>query len=292
MERAADLSRRALLLTAAGAALGAQPGNEFFALDTAMVRNLGKDFVQESDVELLKSLGYGGTALVVPRPESWRHLTGNVLPWLEKRRLKHYAVYTTAQISEHAYTLDPELANHWRVLKQWKTIVWLPVASNSFKPSDPAGDDLAVAAVREAADRAAEHGLRISVYPHVRNLVERVGDAVRIVRKVDRPNAGVTFNLCHWLRVEGADHLDRTLEEAGPYLSVVTINGADRDGKEWIQPLDSGDFDVAMLLRKLRKLGYRGPIGLQGYNVAVRYNIEPAENLRRSMDAWRALATS
>jgi sugar phosphate isomerase/epimerase len=200
-------------------------------------------------------------------------------------------VYTTAQIGERAFTLDPELSNHWHVLQKWETVVWLPVASNYFKPSDPSGDDLAVAAVREAADRAAEHGLRVSVYPHVRNLVERVGDAVRIVRKVDRPNAGVTFNLCHWLRVEGTENLDSTLEEARPYLSLVTINGADRDGKEWIQPLDSGDFDLALLLRKLAKLGYRGPIGLQGYNIAVRYDIEPAENLRRSMAAWRNLAT-
>jgi sugar phosphate isomerase/epimerase len=292
MERPADLSRRAMLFAAASAALGAPLRNEFFALDTAMVRNLGKDLLTEADIENLKTLGYGGTALVVPRPDSWRHLTTNVLPWLQKRNLKHYAVYTAVQIGERDYRLDPELESHWPVLKKWQTVLWLPVSSNHFQPSDPAGDTLVVNAVREAADRAAKYGLSVSVYPHFRNLVERVSDAVRIVRKVDRPNAGVTFNLCHWLRVEGADHLDRTLDEARPYLNLVTINGADRDGKEWIQPLDSGDFDVRMLLRKLQRLGYQGPIGLQGYNVAVRYNIEPVENLRRSMVTWRKLSAS
>jgi len=40
-------------------------------------------------------------------------------------------------------------------------------------------------------------------------------------------------------------------------------------------------------LAALERLGYRGPIGLQGYDVANQLGIEPAENLRRSMAAWR-----
>jgi len=57
-----------------------------------------------------------------------------------------------------------------------------------------------------------------------------------------------------------------------------------------IQPLDRGDFDVRELLAELQRLGYRGPIGLQGYDVANHLGIEPAENLRRSMAAWRDYA--
>jgi len=117
-----------------------------------------------------------------------------------------------------------------------------------------------------------------------------VGDVVRLAEKSERKNVGVTFNLCHWLRTDGAGSMERVLKLAIPRLSVVTINGADRDGKEWIQPLDSGNFDVAALLRELQRLGYRGPIGLQGWNVANRYKIEPAENLKRSIGAWKKLA--
>jgi hypothetical protein len=72
-------------------------------------------------------------------------------------------------------------------------------------------------------------------------------------------------------------------------LSVVTINGADRDAKDWIQPLDSGDFDVAAFLKALDAAGFKGPIGLQGYSVAARLKITPEENLRRSMTAWKKL---
>jgi sugar phosphate isomerase/epimerase len=67
------------------------------------------------------------------------------------------------------------------------------------------------------------------------------------------------------------------------------VDGADRDGKNWIRPLDQGDFDVAAFLKVLRDAGYSGPIGLQGFSVAARLRIAPAANLERSMPAWRAL---
>jgi sugar phosphate isomerase/epimerase len=87
----------------------------------------------------------------------------------------------------------------------------------------------------------------------------------------------------------------RTLKLAMPKLALVTINGADREGKDWkhlIQPLDQGNFDLSAFLRRLQTLGYRGPIGLQGYDVAKNFQIEPAENLRRSMAAWMNLTSS
>ena len=63
---------------------------------------------------------------------------------------------------------------------------------------------------------------------------------------------------------DGFEHLNEVLEAAAPRLNMVTINGADRDGKEWIQPLDSGNFDVAALLVRLAALGYRGPNRVAG----------------------------
>lgn len=56
---------------------------------------------------------------------------------------------------------------------------------------------------------------------------------------------------------------------------------------DMIQPLDSGDFDMAAFLSALHRFGYRGPVGLQGWSVATEFQIEPAENLRRSMAAWK-----
>ena len=277
------------LFALVGAAAGAQPSNEFFAMDTAMVKKLGT-LLERSDVETLAALGYRGVAPVAWDTATWDNLTRKLIPLLDENKLKLYAVYSSARVDRDAITIDPGIKQHVAALKGRGTIICLPVASKDFKPSDPAGDDMAVAAVREVADAAAAYGLSVSLYPHFGNLIQRVEDAVRIADKTGRANVGVTFNLCHWLRTDGPDSLGRVLKLAMPRLSLVTINGADRNGKDWgqlIQPLDRGDFDIAELLAELERLGYRGPIGLQGYDVANHLGIEPVENLRRSMAAWQ-----
>jgi sugar phosphate isomerase/epimerase len=269
--------------------------NEFFAMDTAMVKSLAKDVLQQADIERLAALGYAGLGPVVPNAAAWQRLNEQILPWLDARKLKLYAVYSGLQVAGDLYTIDPELKRNLPSLKGRGTVIWLPIVSKAFKPSDPEGDALAVAAVREVADLAALQGLAISLYPHAGSLTERVSDAVRIADKTGRANVGVTFNLCHWLRTDGPDSMERVLKLALPRLSLVTINGADRDGKDWvklIQPLDSGTFDVAAFLGALHGLGYRGPIGLQGYAVANNQKIEPSENLTRSMAAWKKMAPS
>lgn len=88
-----------------------------------------------------------------------------------------------------------------------------------------------------------------------------------MAEKVDRPNVGVMFNLCHWLRVDQSRDCRSLLHRAMPRLWAVSINGADvHDEKpgwdHYIQPLDRGSFDVAGLLKTLDELGYKGPIGL------------------------------
>jgi hypothetical protein len=271
-----------------------QMPNEFFAMDTAMVRNLGT-LLTKPDIELLAKLHYRGVGPVAFDEATWRHLVDAVLPWLDDDDLKLYAAYSWAHVEREGFTVDPGINENLPALKSRKTIIWLPVTSKELKPSDPAGDAMAVAAVREVADNAAEYGCSVSLYPHFGSLVERVADAVRIAGKAERANVGVTFNLCHWLRTDGPESMNRVLRLALPKLSLVTINGADRNGKDWkqlIQPLDQGDFDVSALLRQLQNLGYRGPIGLQGYDVAKNFQIEPSENLRRSMATWRKLTAN
>jgi sugar phosphate isomerase/epimerase len=286
----------AILLFAGRLPLSAQPSggaapiqNEFFALDTAMLKDLSKDRLQRADIETVAALGYAGIAPVAGDQARWQYLTESVLPWMDEKKLKLFAIFTWVRIDRGQYSVDPGIKQNLAALQGRGAAIWLSVQSQDFKPSDPAADTLAVAAIREVADAAAVYNVPVSLYPHLAYLAERVGDAVRLAEKSGRPNVGVTFNLCHWLRTDGADSMERVLKLAISRLSLVTINGADRDGKAWIQPLDSGTFDVGALLRELQRLGYRGPIGLQGWNVANQYQIEPAQNLKRSMEAWKRL---
>ena len=112
--------------------------------------------------------------------------------------------------------------------------------------------------------------------------------AIDLADKVDHPNLGVMFNLCHFLINENEKDLERILERASPRLFSVSTNGADIDGKDWttlIQPLDEGTFPQKRLLDALRKIGYSGPVTLQCFNIKG----DKRAKLKRSISAWKVL---
>jgi hypothetical protein len=78
------------------------------------------------------------------------------------------------------------------------------------------------------------------------------------------------------------------IEEAAPHLFCVSINGADSGGGNAIQTLDKGSYDVRIVLQKLHAVGYKGPIGLQCYNIKG----DPKTLLTGSMSAWKKLNAS
>lgn len=265
--------------------------NAFFAMDTAMVRTLGTP-LHHSDIQALAELRYKGLGAAAMNESEWSHLVQHVIPWLDGYHLKLYAAYGMVDVQRGGFTVSSGIKRNIAALRGRGTFIWLLVRSKDFGPSDPAGDQMAVEAIRSVADEAARAGCSVSIYPHFGLLVQRVADAVRLCDKANRGNLSVTFNLCHWLRTDGPASMDSDLKLAKPHLSLVTINGANRNGKNWkqlIQPLGQGDFDLSAFLRALQSLDYRGPIGLQGYDVANNFHIAPIENLRRSMAAWNRL---
>ena len=251
--------------------------NPFFAMDTGL--GDGKHNTPAARAATLAELGYAGSDLGG---------TGRIpetLKAYDARKLKLFAIYVGANIDSDK--VAPALARAIKQLKGRQTVLWMPLSSGKHKCSDPAGDAKAVALLRKIADLASESGLRIAMYPHTGSWVERVEDAARVARKTGRKNVGATFNLCHWLQVDGKD-LEASLAAAGDRLFVVTINGADKGAKGWgrlIQTLDKGTFDVGSVLAILRKMKFTGPIGLQAYGIRG----DSKANLRRSMAAWRKL---
>lgn len=182
----------------------------------------------------------------------------------------------------------PGMKDQIRKLKGTDTIFWLCVLGR--KDKDNVRDDQAVAVIRDLAAAAEEVGVRMAIYPHAGHYTSTARDALRVAKKVDRKNVGVTITLCHELACDQGPELTRIIEEVAPHLFVVTINGADRKEKGkplgWdrlIQPLGQGDFDVYAVLKKLKTVGYRGPIGLQCYGLKG----DPLVHLRQSIRAWK-----
>ncbi|MBL8752808.1 MAG: methyltransferase domain-containing protein, partial [Planctomycetes bacterium] len=163
--------------------------------------------------------------------------------------------------------------------------LWLALRHDGAPRRDPSGDAAALTALRALLPAAREHGVAIALYPHHDFWLETLADALRLAAALDDPRVGVCFNLCHHLRTGGGDP-GAALRDAAPRLLAVTVNGADAAGRDWatlIRPLDEGDVELGGLLATLTTIGYRGPIALQGFGIAL-----PArEHLARSLAAWR-----
>lgn len=255
--------------------------NPFFAMDTGTKDDKHK--TAKEQVEMVKVLGYAGIGCTAGKG------LGEMLEELEKNGLRLFAVYLGANIDTDQPKYGPELKEAIGVLKGSNAMLWLFVQSKKLKPSSQEGDASAVEVIRGIADMAAESEVRVSLYPHTGFWVERVEDAIRVAKKVDRKNVGITFNLCHWLRTDDEENMKSLIKSAMPYLFVVSINGADSGGKDWkqlIQTLDRGSFNIQRFLKVLYKSGYTGPIGLQGYGIGG----DAYDNLNRSMGAWHKLS--
>jgi len=252
----------------------------FFAMDTA-TKDTAHQTAKEQ-VQMVNELGYAGIGCTAGKE------LGEMAKELDKNGLRLFTVYLGVNIDPDQPKYGPELKETIQVLKGRNAILWLFVLSKQHKPSSLAGDDRAVEILREVADMAAEANVRVALYPHTGFWIERVEDAVRVAKKVNRKNVGVTFNLCHWLMVDDEKNMKSLIESAMPHLFVVTINGADSGGKDWktlIQTLDRGTFDMRGFLKTLADSGYTGPIGFQGYGIGG----DARENLKLTMDAWQKL---
>ncbi len=235
----------------------------------------------EEQAALLEELGYDGAGHL------WLDELAERIATLDRHGLRLFQVALRVNIAPDTIPYDPRLEEILALVKDRDAMLALLISGGP--PSDPGGDARAVELVREIAGLAAGAGVRVVLYPHSGDWLERVEDALRIVDKAECPNVGVMFNLCHWLKVSGEEDLEPLLTRAMPRLFAVSIHGADRAPEiragtgNWIQPLDSGSFDVDALLDLLQDLGYRGPVGLQCYGIPG----DARGHLRRSMAAWR-----
>jgi len=266
--------------TFADEASAARPAFFAFCMDThdSQKRTL------EQQAALLEELGYDGAGHL------WLDNLEERIKTLDAHGLRLFQVYLQVNIAADANSpYDPRLKESLPLLRGRKTM--LALLMSGAAPSDPALDERAVALVQEIADMANEAGVRVALYPHSGNWLEHVEDGLRIVQKAKRPNVGVMFNLCHWLKVDDEKNLKPLLTSAMPHLFAVSIHGADRAEAihagtgNWIQPLGNGSFDVGALLDTLRELGYQGPVGLQCYGIPG----DARDHLTKSITAWRRL---
>ncbi len=256
------------------------PGRGFFALcvgnHDAKKRSVPDQF------RLIAEMGFDGVG-----DPLWlgQEMDAN-LKLMDELKLCPAMLYVRVNVSPKAkQAYDPRIKDALARLKGRGTV--LCVLMQGLKPGDASGLDHGAALLRELGDMAAASGMKVSIYHHMSDWTQNLSFALEVVRKADRPNVGVNFNLCHWLMADGDKDYRAFLRANVGRVFVVTLNGAKLGSKTWtnglIQPLDCGDFDNLELLKLLKELDYRGPIGLMCYGVGG----DAREHLVRSMKVWK-----
>jgi sugar phosphate isomerase/epimerase len=237
----------------------------------------GLGFGTDAEVAaFLKKNGYAGASQV----HSGTSLAGMVAAY-EKSGLKVLSVYRdVSEIGENMEDLRP-LAGKGALIE---------LTVRKLTPETHVR-------IREICKLAEGLDMQVAIYPHHGFGIATMPQAIKmasivdqsIPRKEGRPSLGVMFNLCHFLRNEKPTDLEKVINEAGDYLFAVSISGADTEGKDWpslIKPLGQGDFNMERFLAALRKSGFDGHFSLQCFALKG----DKKENLRASMNAWKALA--
>ena len=220
----------------------------------------------DDEAQALKKLGYDGIGSI-----STRNLDKRIAAY-EAVGLRVFSIYVSLG--------DPSIPKAIGQLKGRKATVELTVRKKI--------DTGTVTAIQELADLAAKADVRIALYPHAGFAIAKIDPALELIEKVDRQNVGVMFNLCHFLMNEKHQDLEATIERAGSKIFAASTCGADRAGRSWsvlIRPLDQGNFKQARLFAALKKINFRGAVGLQCY--AVRG--DKKSNLQRSIKAWQQI---
>jgi len=269
-----------LLLTATLAA--AEPVR-FFAMDTA-ARQAPADCAA-----VLAELGYDGFG---GRPATAKAFAAE----LGQRKVAFVNAYHVTKFAHDDAGLPADLVQAIQALEGLDATLWLGLQQvrlpAGLKAGPTTGDAIIVPALKKALVLAKANRVKVSLYPHTGFWAESVDTCLRVANAVDDPDLGVTFNLCHWLKVEGSERDPMPVIKAAlPRLNFITINGADGGDTRklgWdklIQPLGRGSYDVKVFVANARAAGYRGPFGFQGYGIKM----DPKELLKETMAAWKEM---
>lgn len=242
-------------------------------------------------VQLLESLGYDGMEK--------KGIDGlaETLEALDKYGLKLYTMYLNINLDDEEQPYDRRLKEVFRMLEGRSTMPWFYITSKQYKPSSIENDAIAVPILQEIADMADEYGIKVMIYPHVGFWLHNVEDAVRVAKKVNRQNLGITFNLSHFLADKGTkanEALIPLVKKAMPYLFAISLNGADEPTEDimqssnlwqhFIQPLGEGNYNTYQYLNAFIERGFKGPIGLQCFNIEE----EKSVHLKKSINTWKS----
>ncbi|MFC5650602.1 sugar phosphate isomerase/epimerase family protein [Paenibacillus solisilvae] len=265
--------------------------NRIYAMDTFFYNSLG-NYPFNTRCEMLSELGYDAVYLTLWEGEeqAWKDL--NRLPDVKTEYgLEVAAVYVVLDL-----TLPKDHPNVKRIMSMLEGLrgcsrveLALTMGDSGIAPSDPKGDPPALERLSELLVAAERNQIQLSLYHHVFFWLERWEDALRLVKQLNHPLLGITFSAFHWFAVDGKNP-DIALSDCAPYLHAVNLCGSRKQYESAglpasIECVDSGELDIFNVLGVLKRKGYTGYIGFQGYGMGG----DTYSRLERNRDAYRSM---
>jgi len=216
-----------------------------------------------AQVQILAERGYDGVVLSLKdEPRRWRMLPA-YLEALEEHGMTLTGIHTRFYVEDESY---PEVVKTNLPLLEGTKALLIPtvMSRTNLSRTDPEVVEGAAKILREMSDDCRKFGLGgVAMYTHVNAWVETIDEAIRAAKAADRRNVGTIFHLHHFQATNSTD-LAGTLRRAKPYLMCVILQGTDED-RATHKILGEGSFDMAPLVRTLREMDYRGPLGTMGF---------------------------
>lgn len=153
-----------------------------------------------------------------------------------------------------------------------------------------------IAWAQRAADAARERGIRLAHQCHTRSLFEKVDETLEVLRRIDRPNFGLTYEPAN-LEACGEDYGAATIRRFAPHIVNVYLQNQRLDPagasvlRTWCRgevrfeqiPLwDARGIDFPLILDTLAAIGYDGYVTVHqaGLNTPQVDGAESARYLR------------
>lgn len=226
----------------------------------------------EDQVNMLHRYGYAGIAVDIGNAEKLADFDRYQAAAKTKQNFKIYSAFYRLSFDEKE-GFKKDWAQVVDKLAGTGTDLWLITGEKKVGLTT----ELLEKEIRALVIYATSKSLKVTLYPHSKNMIASAEEALVYVKKINSPNLNLAVHTCHEIRAGNANRIEEVLEKVKDYLGYVTIAGADNipnlstNGGEWesstLKPLYRGNFDLTRVLKKLRSLDYRGSIGFINHRI-------------------------
>jgi len=262
--------------------------NPFFVYNFGGLENLSP----KEQVAYLQTMGYNGISLRMAKAEHVDDMPAFLAEAALYPNFKIYSAFVRYNFQ------DAEVdKNRWRevvdLIEDQDVALWFIFG----KPQEDVTEEKVEEILREVVAYAAEKNVPVTLYPHDKCYYYTAEQALPVVKRINHPNLKLALHLCHEMKAGNVDRLDEVVNNVHEYISFVTLSGSDKVvdrssprsvDRSTIKPLNKGDFDIYNFIEPLKKVAYKGPVGLLNFKIDKDYPMD--DYLLESLKKWKELS--